>query len=81
MKFTQLFTIASLTTLAVATPTGGGDHAPPGPNDRCCEETTTASDPDAAKALGAIGVILQDLDVIVGLNCSPITVVGDNNGW
>ena len=30
--------------------------------------------------LGLLGVVLQDLDVILGLNCDPITGVGVGSG-
>ena len=84
MKFTQLFTVTALVTLAVATPTpgGGGDgHGTPGPNDSCCKQVTSASDPAAAGIIALLGIIVQGVNVLVGLNCSPITVIGNGNGW
>ncbi|KAI0682430.1 fungal hydrophobin [Cerioporus squamosus] len=65
--FSKLFTIASLAILAVATPTPGGG-------------TAKASDPAAAGILKSIGVVVQDVDALVGLTCSPITVIGVGTG-
>ena len=38
------------------------------------------SDPAISKALSLIGVNVQDIDVLVGLTCSPITVIGVGSG-
>ena len=35
-----------------------------------------ASDPAVAKELGLLGIVVQGVDVLVGLTCSPITVIG-----
>ncbi|KAJ8090101.1 hypothetical protein PM082_018683 [Marasmius tenuissimus] len=81
MMFNKLFTLAAFTTLAVATPTGlsaRGDCST-GPI-QCCDTVTTAKDPVVAPILALIGVIVQDLNVGVGLTCSPITVIGGGNG-
>ena len=86
MHFTKLFALSAMTTLAAATTIvkrtgggGGGEGSCPGL--QCCESTATASDPSAAAVLGLLGIVLQDLNVLVGLTCSPITVIGSNNGW
>ncbi|KAK1216819.1 sc3 hydrophobin [Marasmius sp. AFHP31] len=84
MKFNQLFTVSALATLAVATPTGGsgggsGGNCNTGPI-QCCNSVTKASDGAAAGILGLLGIVLQDLNVLVGLQCSPITVIGGGNG-
>ena len=47
---------------------------------QCCDSTTTAGAPDAADVLSLLGVVVQDLDVVVGLSCSPISVVGLGSG-
>ena len=84
--FAKLFTIASLAILAVATPTPGdgsaGNSCTTGPV-QCCESIQKASDPAASKVLAAIGVVIQDIDALVGLTCSPISVVGvgSGNAW
>ncbi|KAK1222732.1 hypothetical protein PQX77_014404 [Marasmius sp. AFHP31] len=81
MMFNKLFTLAAFTTLAVATPTGLSARADcnTGPI-QCCQTTTTAKDPIVTPILALIGVVLQDLNVAVGLTCSPITVIGGGNG-
>ena len=33
-----------------------------------------------AALLGLLGIVLQDVDVTLGLDCSPITVVGVGSG-
>ncbi|KAH6904337.1 hydrophobin [Coprinopsis sp. MPI-PUGE-AT-0042] len=43
---------------------------------QCCNSTTKADDPSTAVLLGLLGIVLQDLNVIVGVTCSPITVIG-----
>ncbi|KAJ8090100.1 hypothetical protein PM082_018681 [Marasmius tenuissimus] len=77
----DLFTLAAFTTLAVATPTGLSARADcnTGPI-QCCQTSTTAKDPIVAPILALVGVVLQDLNVGVGLTCSPITVIGGGNG-
>ena len=39
-----------------------------------------ASDPAASTILALLGIVLQDLNVGVGLTCSPITVIGVSGG-
>ncbi|KAK7030937.1 sc3 hydrophobin [Paramarasmius palmivorus] len=75
----KLFSLATLATLAAATPTRrGGEPASScstGPIE-CCNTVTNASDPSATKILGLLGIVLQDLNVLVGLTCTPVTVIG-----
>lgn len=80
--FATLFTIASLTILAAATPTPGGEPASScstGPI-QCCDSVQKADSAAAAGILAAIGVVVQDVTAQVGLTCSPITVVGVGSG-
>ncbi|KAI0048152.1 hydrophobin 2 [Auriscalpium vulgare] len=43
---------------------------------QCCNSVEPASSASATKILGLLGIVLQDLSVIVGLTCDPITVIG-----
>ncbi|KAK1224769.1 hypothetical protein PQX77_012316 [Marasmius sp. AFHP31] len=81
MYFTKFFALSAITTLAVATAvkrTGGGGGGETEP--QCCQTVTTANDPAATKIFGLLGIVVQDVNAIVGINCSPITVVGGGNG-
>ncbi|KIK53774.1 hypothetical protein GYMLUDRAFT_250100 [Collybiopsis luxurians FD-317 M1] len=78
MQFKLAFVTAVFATLAVATPSPRGEPASTcstGPV-QCCDTLATAQDPAAAAALGLVGVVLQDVNIPVGLNCDPITVIG-----
>ena len=41
---------------------------------QCCNSFGKASDPAIAKELGLLGVTLQDVNVPIGLQCTPISV-------
>ncbi|ESK90034.1 hydrophobin [Moniliophthora roreri MCA 2997] len=75
----KLISLAALATLAAATPTRRTDkpasECTTGPV-QCCDTVTNAGDPSAAKIIGLLGIVVQDLNVPVGLTCSPITVIG-----
>ncbi|KIJ48493.1 hypothetical protein M422DRAFT_127302, partial [Sphaerobolus stellatus SS14] len=43
---------------------------------QCCNSIQSASDPTAAGIFKSIGVVVQGVDALVGLSCTPITVVG-----
>ncbi|EJF60582.1 fungal hydrophobin-domain-containing protein [Dichomitus squalens] len=49
---------------------------------QCCDSTeaVSATDPDAAAILGLLGVVVEGVDVLVGLSCSPLTVIGVGGG-
>lgn len=81
MMFAKLFTVASLAILAAATPTPNASAGTCSTGAvQCCQQTTTATDPAAAAVLGLLGIVLQDVNVGVGLTCSPVTVVGAGGG-
>ncbi|RPD65507.1 fungal hydrophobin [Lentinus tigrinus ALCF2SS1-7] len=47
---------------------------------QCCQQVQTANSAGVGIILGLLGIILQDLNVLVGLDCSPITVIGVGTG-
>ncbi|KAH9849348.1 fungal hydrophobin [Lenzites betulinus] len=72
------FAIAALPILAAATPLetrGGGSTCSTGAL-QCCDSVEKASDPAAAGILSLLGIVVQSVDVLVGLTCSPVTVIG-----
>ncbi|KAI0643539.1 fungal hydrophobin [Trametes meyenii] len=81
--FSKLFIISALAILAVATPTPGGapgaGSCSTGPI-QCCESVERAGSADAANILKSIGVVVQDVNAMVGLTCTPINVVGVGSG-
>ncbi|TRM66683.1 fungal hydrophobin-domain-containing protein [Schizophyllum amplum] len=57
---------------------------------QCCNKVTTASDQSATTLLGLLGIVLDDLNVLVGLDCVSIlgggscnsqVVCCENNHW
>ncbi|KAL4245050.1 Hydrophobin [Abortiporus biennis] len=45
---------------------------------QCCNSVQPAGGKDASTLLGSLGIVLQDLNVPVGLTCSPILGSGAN---
>ncbi|KAF9556195.1 hydrophobin-315 [Agrocybe pediades] len=43
---------------------------------QCCNSTGTAKDASISKLLGLLGVVVQDVTALVGVTCTPITVIG-----
>ncbi|KIK53758.1 hypothetical protein GYMLUDRAFT_178516 [Collybiopsis luxurians FD-317 M1] len=78
MQFKLAFVTAALAALVAATPAPRGEPASScttGPV-QCCNTVTKASDPAAESVLGLLGIVLQNTNVVVGLTCNPITVIG-----
>ncbi|GJE95378.1 fungal hydrophobin [Phanerochaete sordida] len=71
-----LFSTASLALLAVATPVVERNT----PTTACCASTQSASSAAVAAILKAIGVDASDVSGLIGLTCSPISVVGVGSG-
>ena len=87
MHFTQLTAVSALAlaTLAAATP-ARRNSAPSNQCNtgslQCCTSVQQADSPAAAKELGLLGVVVQDVTALVGLTCSPISIIGVvGNSW
>ncbi|KAI0628864.1 hydrophobin-251 [Trametes polyzona] len=73
------FILTALPILAAATPLEARASCSTAPI-QCCESTTKADSAAGTKILSLLGVTVQDLDVLLGLGCSPISVVGVGSG-
>ncbi|KAJ3545443.1 hypothetical protein NMY22_g2445 [Coprinellus aureogranulatus] len=43
---------------------------------QCCQKVTTARDPVAGLIISLLGIVIKDLSTVVGLTCSPVSVIG-----
>ncbi|KAI0363806.1 fungal hydrophobin [Pilatotrama ljubarskyi] len=78
--------LSALAILAVATPNNTPTPVPTAPAGgagscstgqlQCCQSIESANSATVVPILHALGVVLQDLNVPVGLSCSGITGVG-----
>ncbi|GJE95128.1 fungal hydrophobin [Phanerochaete sordida] len=77
-----IFATVALPLLAVATPAAqvARNDQPSAPTTACCDSTIPADSAAAVPILKGLGVVLQDVDVLIGLTCSPISVVGVGSG-
>jgi hypothetical protein len=77
--------VSSLAILAAATPVptdGGSTNQCTTEQQQCCNSLSKAGDPGTAALLGLLGIAVQSLDVVVGINCTPITVLGvGSSSW
>lgn len=49
---------------------------------QCCNSTESSSSVGGALLLGLLGIVLDDVNVPIGVTCSPITVgAGGSSGW
>ncbi|THU91474.1 fungal hydrophobin [Dendrothele bispora CBS 962.96] len=79
MQFTLLASLATLATLAVATPTRRGGEPASQCNTapvQCCDSVQSADSPAASSLLALLGIVVQDVTIPVGITCSPISVIG-----
>ncbi|KAL5498747.1 hypothetical protein ACEPAH_2102 [Sanghuangporus vaninii] len=72
--FSKLPSRAFAIILAVATPVLSQCDA--STKAMCCSSVAPAGSTAIAPILSAIGVVVQDVNVPVGVGCSPITVIG-----
>ncbi|KAI0668048.1 hydrophobin [Trametes maxima] len=72
----------ALSALVVASPTPGGVSASSCSTGslQCCNQVQSADSLGVSTLLGLLGVVLQDLNILVGVSCSPISVVGVGSG-
>ncbi|KAI0737152.1 hydrophobin [Daedaleopsis nitida] len=78
--FAKLFTLSALAILAVATPMPAPAASCSTGAIQCCESVQPANSAAAAPILASIGVVVQDVNALVGLTCSPITAIGVGSG-
>ncbi|KAI0333062.1 hydrophobin-251 [Cubamyces sp. BRFM 1775] len=74
--------VSVLPILAAATPLegrGGEPSCSTGPI-QCCETTEKAGSAAGSALLGVLGIVVQDVNVLLGVDCSPITVIGVGSG-
>ncbi|KAJ2913203.1 hypothetical protein MD484_g7219, partial [Candolleomyces efflorescens] len=83
MQFKALVAL-SLAAVAVAAP-GGGGGSPPTPIPasqcntgpiQCCNSVQSAGAPAVTALFALLGIAAQDVNVPVGVTCSPISIIG-----
>ncbi|TFK87818.1 fungal hydrophobin [Polyporus arcularius HHB13444] len=72
-------TVTITSTAPATTVTEPADKCTTGPI-QCCESTKEVTDPIAQSLLNSIGIVVKGADVLVGIICSPITVIGVGSG-
>ncbi|TFK51343.1 hydrophobin-domain-containing protein [Heliocybe sulcata] len=78
---TKLFTVSSFITLAVASPLTARQTSQCNTGSiQCCKQVQTAGSPGVASLAGLLGIVLDGLDIPVGIQCSPLTVGGIGGG-
>ena len=78
MQFKLLTTLA-LAAAAIAAPAGGGQTCSTG-DVQCCNSVQKAGDPAVAQLLTGLGIVVQDVNVPIGVTCNPISVIGVGTG-
>ncbi|KAI8970901.1 fungal hydrophobin-domain-containing protein [Trametes punicea] len=67
------------TVTVTATPTPSGTSCSTG-SIQCCQTVGDASDPTFSLILGLLGIVVDGVNVLLGLDCSPISVIGVGGG-
>ncbi|KDQ57018.1 hypothetical protein JAAARDRAFT_131186 [Jaapia argillacea MUCL 33604] len=78
-KALAVSTAVAILAVANPVPTEPASSCNTGPI-QCCNTVESASSSAAGLVLGLLGIVLEDLTVLVGLTCSPITVIGVGSG-
>ncbi|TFK26941.1 fungal hydrophobin [Coprinopsis marcescibilis] len=88
MQFKVIATLAALATVVVAVPTDPVTPPTPPPPPpppppqcstgpiQCCNSVQQANVPAVSALLGLLGIVVNPITALVGLNCSPLTVIG-----
>ncbi|KAF5325911.1 hypothetical protein D9611_000563 [Ephemerocybe angulata] len=85
MQFKTIASLLALASVAIAIPT---EPAPipasqcnTGPI-QCCNSLQAANVPAVSTLLGLLGIVVQPITALVGLTCSPISVIAlPGNSW
>ncbi|EIW55742.1 fungal hydrophobin [Trametes versicolor FP-101664 SS1] len=64
-------------TAPAATPTGGSCSTGP---IQCCNSVQSSKSDAGSLLLGLLGIVVQGVDVLLGVGCSPISVIGVGGG-
>jgi len=72
----------ALATLATATPIPGGEGQCNTGTLQCCNSVQSANSSAVATLLGLLGIPIQGVTGLVGVTCSPLSVIGvGGSGW
>ncbi|KAF9007109.1 fungal hydrophobin-domain-containing protein [Cyathus striatus] len=71
-----VFTTLALATFAAATGTPIPASQCTTGNLQCCNSTGTAKNSAISTLLGLLGIVISDITALVGVTCSPISVIG-----
>ncbi|KAI0755679.1 fungal hydrophobin [Fomes fomentarius] len=47
---------------------------------QCCDTTATAGSGKGSSVLGLLGIVLDDTNIVLGLQCTPISIIGAGLG-
>ena len=78
--FSKLIAISTFAILAVATPAPAPAASCSTGAIQCCQTVDKADSTAIAPILKSIGVVVQDVNALVGLTCSSVNVVGVGSG-
>ncbi|KAK7675971.1 hypothetical protein QCA50_009647 [Cerrena zonata] len=67
---------ATTTTVTVSAPTATSTSQCNVGAVQCCDTVTTAQSTNANALLGLLGIVVSDINALLGINCSPLSVIG-----